>query len=592
MPSAVRLEGNRALAASEVIPGLGAHEATRGGGRVDSYVAAQDVERLRVAYARRGYFAAQIAVRVEPSPAGEAVVFTVREGPRATTQLALTGVPSDVGAIRLALRDGAPFAYDAYDAGKLALRAALEDAGYARAEVRASVTADGAIARVRYEVVAGERCTFGALRIVGTAQPQLIEAVRAHVRFAPGDRYAPAALAASQHELFALGRFASVQLTPRPGAGAAIDIEVAVSEATRHELHVGIGVGVEPESDELRLRPGGSWFVEGQPLLELAAEARLAYSVLRDGHDVVPDDVLHGDLKLQAQVSATKLDLWKPRLRGSLEAGFDVQTVEAYTWQGGHVRGSLASPVGAPWLQLRVGAVLEALRYSHVDDALEAPWGASTIREALGLDRAQRRGAYEASLVADLRDSASDPHRGLYIGVPAVWGTEYAAGELAYYQVTPELRGYVPLGDAVLAARGRVGTIVGDAPVTERFYSGGPSGQRGFSARQLSPRAPRDDDPKGVVIGGTGLIETGVELRVPLWMTSKLLLGSNAFLDGGDVTRTPSELDLSKLYWAAGLGVWAQLGGLGGLKLRLEGGRPLNRVSESAVFHLGVGEAF
>jgi len=32
----------------------------------------------------------------------------------------------------------------------------------------------------------------------------------------------------------------------------------------------------------------------------------------------------------------------------------------------------------------------------------------------------------------------------------------------------------------VIAAHGRVGAILGDIPVTERYYSGGTTGQRGF----------------------------------------------------------------------------------------------------------------
>ncbi len=59
------------------------------------------------------------------------------------------------------------------------------------------------------------------------------------------------------------------------------------------------------------------------------------------------------------------------------------------------------------------------------------------------------------------------------------------------------MRGYVPLGPAVLALRARLGVILGAVPVTERYYAGGAVSQRGFSERRLSPasRACRSAAP-------------------------------------------------------------------------------------------------
>lgn len=223
-----------------------------------------------------------------------------------------------------------------------------------------------------------------------------------------------------------------------------------------------------------------------------------------------------------------------------------------------------------------------------------------TTEHALRLDRPQLRGAYQASLVADLRDNALDPHRGVYLGVPVTEGTPLAGGDLTYLQLTPEVRGYVTLAGTVIAARARVGAIVGDIPVTERYYSGGTSGQRGFSDRRLSPTVPLmcASMQPCVVIGGAGLIETGVELRRELGTLWAVPLGGNLFLDGGDVTNAVDQLDPWNLHWAIGAGVWTRLGGLGGLKIRVDLGYRLNRQSPdpgalaNVAWHIGVGEAY
>ena len=185
-------------------------------------------------------------------------------------------------------------------------------------------------------------------------------------------------------------------------------------------------------------------------------------------------------------------------------------------------------------------------------------------------------------------------------GLPVTEGTPLAGGDLTYLQLTPEVRGYGSLAGTVIAARARVGAILGDIPVTERYYSGGTSGQRGFSDRRLSPVAAVtiDGASHAVVIGGAGLIETGVELRRELGTLWGLPLGGNLFLDGGDVTRTWDELDPWNLHWAIGAGLWTRIGGLGGLKIRVDAGYRLNRQASepgtlaNVAFHLGVGEAY
>jgi outer membrane protein assembly factor BamA len=600
----LRIEGNQAIATGALEPALALHEAITDGGAIDPYVLTSDAERIRVAYVKLGFFAVRVTPRIEHTGGGQTVVFAVVEGRRATAQIEIAGLPPEVPLAKaralIALADGAPFDYDASAAAKQPLAALVENAGYAHVVVshRAMPDPDAAIARVRYEVVPGVRCKFGEIRGGELLAPALRAAVFARVQFATGDRYAVSVMEEAQAEIYALGRFSTVQIVPeRANSAAVIDVTLELSEANRHEVHAGFGVGYEPASYELRARGGGSLVPAAQPLLTLASELRVALTVPHDGelgvpqfHDVQP--------KVRGLVSLQRLDLWRPWLRGEVEVGADYQTVEAYTWTGEYARLGLGSPLGPRWLQLHLGWQIEHLSFDDIASVL------ANEHARLRLDASQNLGEYQAALVADLRDNPIEPHRGAYVDLRAAVGTPLALGDSTFLQLTPELRGYLTLARITIAARARVGAIFGAVPVTERYYSGGTSGQRGFSERQLSPKLPEACPTQTdcrVVVGGAGLIETGVELRRQLGSLWKMPVGLNLFLDGGDVADTPQALEPANLYWAVGTGIWGKL--VGDLKIRIDLGYRLNRTTapdplatgggiDNVSLHVGVGESY
>jgi outer membrane protein assembly factor BamA len=166
-----------------------------------------------------------------------------------------------------------------------------------------------------------------------------------------------------------------------------------------------------------------------------------------------------------------------------------------------------------------------------------------------------------------LRDRPIEPHYGIYAEARVTEGTRYAGGAFNYTQLTPELRAYIPIANAVLALRTRIGEIIGDVPPTERYYGGGASSDRGYPERQLSPIATNGLDT--VVIGGAALAEASAELRVPAGKLLGKATGGVAFLDGGDVEETPSQLDIWQLHWAAGVGFRWFLLPIGPLRLDL-----------------------
>ena len=594
--SAIKVEGNRAIDRDDLVPKLALYRVLDKRA-LDPYQLSIDTERIRAAYLRLGFFEVDVVARIETRPVkgstAQTVTFKVVEGRRSTTQVEIRGLPPEVSQDSaravVVLSDGAPFDYTAYDLAKQSLLTLIEDAGYPHVQLQAAVLADRTrgVATARYEVEPGARATFGAISITGTEGP-LADAILGRLTFHTGDPYSASAIAASQRALYDLGRFSTVRIAPDRGGGDVVAVRIAVTLGKLRELRYGFGFGYDPVTAEVRGRIGVSVIPRSHPLWTLAADLRPALSF---SHDI--DDPR---IKLRALGSAHRLDLFAPNVRGELEASADFLTLEAYRTYGPRFRAGISSPLGVPWLLGRVGWLFEYLLFDeiHLTDPLDI--------EALNLDRNQRRGAFEISLEADLRDNRIEPHFGLLASLRAMQGTTLAGSAMTYTQVTPELRLYAPIGKRiVLAGRARLGLLFGDVPVTERYYSGGASNQRGFPDRRLSPTRPGTDrgEPAFVVVGGTGLIETGLELRVPLG-TLVVPFGTQLFLDGGDVVAERAELDPFGLHWAVGAGLYGQVAGL---KLRIDVGYRLNRTgagerSPDTVFgqnltlHFGVGETY
>ncbi|MBA3454928.1 MAG: BamA/TamA family outer membrane protein [Deltaproteobacteria bacterium] len=595
--AAIKIEGSKALDRDETIKGLALHRALAGGRALDPYQLSIDTERIRAAYLRLGFFEVEvtshIATRTVNKTIAQTVIFKVVEGRRSKTQVEIRGLPPEISPARarsvVALKDGEPFDYTAYDLAKQVLLRLIEDAGYPHVQLQAAVLADKAqgVATARYEIEAGTRATFGVIAISGT-EGQLADAIMGRLDFSTGDPYSAAAITRSQRALYDLGRFSTVRIEPDRSAGSVVPVKISVTLGKLRELRYGFGLGYDPVTAEVRGRVGISVIPRAHPLWTLASDFRPSLSFTHQLADP--------RLKLRALVSAKRLDMFAPNVTGELEASADYLTLEAYRTYGPRFRAGVSTPLGAPWLLGRVGLLFEYLVFDEV--FLTAP--ADITR--LNLDENQRRGAVEMSLEADLRDNRLEPHFGLLASLRAAQGSPIMGGATTYTQVTPELRVYLPVGKKIVfAARGRLGLLFGDVPVTERYYSGGASSQRGFPHRRLSPTAPGLDDgePAFVVIGGIGLIETGGELRVPLGNVG-IPVGTQIFLDGGDVVENHADLDPFGLHWAVGAGLYGQVAGL---KLRIDVGYRLNRTApperspdsilgQNVTLHFGVGESY
>ena len=593
--SKIKIEHNTAIGTKELVEGLALQRAEKAGRGVDDYELTVDQQRIEGVYQRRGYLAVAVQTRVERKGDAATVIFTVNERERAKTHVEIIGLPDDVpldSARKLvALDEDELFDYDAYDAAKQPLLRLIQDAGYARARLEATVIADRghALATAQYAIEPGEPCTFGEVEVVG-ASGALAKAVRDRVAFKPGEHYSKTAVIATQQALYGLNRFSSVRVdSVIDGTATTIPIKIGVSTGNRHEFQIGGGGGIDPLNYSI-LFPA-KYSVTGWPfdLSTSSVDARAAITTLRTECTIYKFWTCSYQPLVRLIGTVVQQDLFAPYVVGQVDGGADYVTIEPWRTISAHAKIGLSSRIVTPRLQAHLGWLLEGAEFAQISPAIDP-----ARQHSLGIDRTELLGEYQESLSLDLRDNLADPHLGLYVELRLAEGTKYAGSAYDFIQFSPEIRGFVPLGPLVLATRFRYGAIAGDIPPTERYFGGGASSQRGFPERQLSPIATNvvNGMTESVIIGGGAFIETGAELRSP---TIKHF-GLVAFLDGGDVTETSSELSIDQLNWTVGLGARFFLLPVGPFRLDFSYRTGHDRPDQPTLGHFNwffsVGEAF
>ena len=587
----LRFDGNRAVSDNRLKLGLALERTEKRGGAPDPYSIELDTERVRGHYARLGYLDADVRASVERAGLAETVVFKIEEGVRAKTKLDIEGLDKNKDLetkVRdaLPLHDGDEFDYDKYDLAKPALLNAIEDAGYAHAKLDAEIIVDRpnhrAIIQLVYET--GPICRFGEVKVEGV-QGQLAEAVDQREDFVPGDRYSTSSILTTQRALYGMNRFSTVRITPDKSAWDIIPVTISVATAAAHQTTLGGGFGFDPLTYELRLRAGYTVTGWPGPLWVSGIDLRPAYALSRTDSSYQP--------RIRALATMQRTDFVNPFVVAQIDAGYNYLVVEGYTTYGPLARLGLTTPLVTQRLKLRVGWRVQYDSFRNVSPLLDA-----ALQHVIGLDTNQLIGAYEQTVSYDRRDNPLETTNGVYLEARFTEGTKAAGGNLNFLEVVPEIRGYYDVLGTVLAGRVRVGTIAGDVPVSERFYAGGASSQRGFGERQLAPTVSGVVNGRLIAIpfGGSSLIDASIEARRRLGTIKTIGVGGVMFFDAGDVTQTFGELDPFHLHYAAGLGL-RLLTIVGAVRFDL--GYRLNRTTAEDpeptgryAFHLSLGEAF
>ncbi len=588
----IAVDGNRSFKDKELVNGLALRRSQKRGTPPDPYLIQVDEDRIRGQYLRHGYLGVDVRSRVERQGDATTVVYSVEEGRRARTRVVITGLPDDpalpVSRVRAALplADGAPFDYEVYDTAKEQLKAVVEDAGYPHVVMTATVIADRAndVAVVTLDYAPGPKSTFGPIQITGV-DGELREAVEERLQFRTGQPYSLTAITTTQRQLYAMNRFSTVRVQPEKNGSPVVAVTVDVAESARREIKLGGGFGMDPASYEVRARTGYS--ITGWPtqMDTVTFDLRPAYALLRDGSDYEP--------RVRALAKYQRQDLLWTYGRGEIEAAYNYIAYEAYTAYGPRAQLGYSTPVWTDRFHLRAGWGITREDFRNLHPLIDAD---TAMR--IGIDDTAQTAAFQQSLIVDLRDHPIEPRLGAYAEVRVSEGTRYAGGDYEFVEVVPELRGFVPAGPVTLASRLRAGAVFGELSPTERLFSGGASRHRGFAERKLAPSVfgTVDDRMRSIPYGGGGLLEAGLEARIPITTIKEMPVGGVVFLDGGDVRERLLDLEPANLHWAAGVGL--RIHTIVG-PVRADLGYRLNRKgpaepdpNSSFAFHLSLGEAF
>ncbi|MBX3247895.1 MAG: BamA/TamA family outer membrane protein [Myxococcales bacterium] len=431
-----------------------------------------------------------------------------------------------------------------YDRTKREMLRAVELAGHGCATVAGHVQLDPERrhADVEVKVTPGPLCAIGSVTITGN-EDLSEEVIRAAANLRSGVRYTRALLDEAQHFVYSLGAFAGVEVLPRPQRDeggrctGVVDVEVRVMPGRR--LRYGLGGGVlagtwvsGQEQQNVR-----QWdihalaFVEHRNFLGGLRHVRLEVRpklVFQPETGPFPPPRFGIDARLRARQPAF--------LERRTNLAFDAR----YDWG--------PDPFDRYFRHVLDSSI--ALQRSFFDGRLATSLGPRGNIFVVA-DPDVPFTSYEVAFLdlgikIDLRDDIRRPTRGVYAALDL-----HVARFLSwdYVRVIPDLRGYVPLGRLVVAARFRLGSMhisrSSDAldpvsarlgPNPYRLRGGGASSHRGFLPGFLGdpPEASGvPDNPFTYNSGGLRRWEGSLELRLPVSQD----FGVVAFADMGDVSR-------------------------------------------------------
>jgi outer membrane protein insertion porin family len=515
---------------------------------------------LLALYQSRGFLDARVTPaindRFENTPGRRFVTFEIQEGPRTTVHnLAFVGI--DAGAQTklwpsLLCKPSQPYSSERARADRDFILDYLADHGYTHATASWHTTPLESLHQVDLElrVAPGPQERIQRIVILGNehTRPGI---VRRELMFRDGEPISQSALLESQRQLYELGIFNQVQITPQegPNSETAKTVLVGVEEARRWT--VGYGGGVEVQ------RLGSN-----QPQGQFKASPRLSLTITRlnvGGRN----QTLSLDGRLSNLETGGSLSYVIPRLlnrrdlslriNGLVDRSRDVLTFTADRKEASvnvEKRFSPSTLVIARYSFRRV----EALDISSKISPQEIPL----------LSQPARVGMLSASYVNDHRDDPVDATRGSYSLVDAGVSWHNFGSQANFLRFTGQNSTYYSLGSHLVFARqtqfgvespyGGLYPVTVDTgngqppqviftnaiPLPERFFMGGSESHRGFSINQAGPRDPTTGYP----IGGNALFLNSFELRLSL---AQRRLGFAFFEDAGNVYSTVRRMRLLKV---------------------------------------------
>jgi outer membrane protein assembly complex protein YaeT len=556
-----------------------------------------DLRRIQAYYADHGYPSARVTdVDAQLNDARDAVrlTVTVDEGaPIVVDDVRYEGFDVILSAGRQTLasaplRPGGVRDHDAVKVTRDLATRLFHDAGYPDVYIDAGERPAGQPNHVliTFRADPGPKMVFGDVTIDGLQNVD--EAVvRRELAFKTGATFRSSQVLRTQHRLERLDVFSVVSVSPRveEASGDRVPVRVTVAEAKPRQVKVGIGYGSEEQ-----VRATVDWrhvnFLGGARAFEVDTKA----SFIDRGVKFNFLEPYLGRAGLSLNLTGV---LWKTQ-----QLTYDSETYGGRATVSFHHEARLGAGRPPVRFQLDTAYIHEYLRYGVTADALADQSNRAQLI-AMGLDPTTGRGAgtlagLDFDATTNIVDSQTDPRRGISLSVHFEHAAPWLFGSYRFDEFGADVRGYVPVGPAVLAARGHAGSIFAgppaSVPFSKLYFLGGAISERGWGRFEISPL-----DADGNPIGGRTFAEGSIELRVP--MTPKL--GLVGFLDMGDVRQGSG--DFRSLHPRFDLGAGVRYYTPVGL-VRVDVGQQLNPIPGLRVngspetrhwrIHFSIGQAF
>jgi outer membrane protein insertion porin family len=533
------------------------------------------VGRMRALYQARGFVRAKLdaVVSILPKAAGAVtegervqIGMTVVEGPRTLVgavsidgNKALTA--DDVRAL-MTTGPGQPYSDIQLASDQDRIKAEYLNRGYASVVVdpRATFAEGNTRADVRVAISEGPQVMVDHIIILGNERTNVATIQRA-LRLRTGEPLGYAARIESQQRLAELGLFRRVQITERAhGSEPRADVIVRVEEAP--PTSVAYGGGVETwlqlrsndqgqATERLEFAPRGSFEIGRRNLWGKNRSIELFTRFGLRARSVAEDESRYeyrvvGSYR-EPRVFDTPADVvFNAVLQQSARSSFSFKTRGANA-QAGMRLSPVYSVTGS---------------YSFRHTRLFAVQFDPDDPDAPIIDRLfpqVRLSTFGATGLRDTRNDVLDAERGSFVSVENDIAAKFYGSEVGFAKTYLQAFNYHRLPGkrrVVLALAGRLGLahgFVDDAedqiPASERFFAGGDTTVRGFSLDRLGDE--NTITSTGFPTGGNGLVVLNAELRVAAFSN----FTGAVFLDAGNVFLRASDLDVTNLRPAAGVGV-------------------------------------
>jgi translocation and assembly module TamA len=484
----------------------------------------------------------------------------------------------------LGLKSGQPAVASAVLAGGARLLSALQEQGYAFAQVDPPVAyeaADAPVLDLSFRVAAGRKVKVGDIHIEGLKRVHEL-LVRRRLMLHTGDLYKPSAIEGARRDLLALNVFGqvSVQIGTKADESGGVPITFKIVERLRHAIALSAAY-----SSDLGGSGGATWtdrnvFGNAEQLTFAASVINLGGSdTTGTGYDtsvkyLIPE-FLHRDQSLQFAITGTK------------------QQLQAYDQTARTASVTLSRKLSSIW---SVSAGL-----STTDEQIIQDTSVTTNAEGQIVPVPQ---TFNYTLVAlplslnydstNLPTPLEDPRHG-FRGSLSLTPTLAIGHPNATFLITQvkvatyfDLNNLLPIapGRSVLAARALAGIAQGagelSLPPDQRFYAGGTSTIRGYGYQLVGPVFPQTDIP----VGGTAITAGGLEFRQRFYSS----WGAVAFVDAGQVSASLKPLHSDVRVGAgAGMRYYTPIG-----PIRFDIAVPVGRRpgEDSFEVYIGLGQAF